>query len=408
MLLTSQFKGAAKRLDDIDIPRIGAQIGVGEDELHAFMDVEAAGSGFDSQGRPKMLFEPHRFYWNLPPSKRPIAEKAGLAYPTWKPGKYPKDSYPRLMKAIEIDYQAALESASWGLTQIMGENHQMVGYPTAEAMVLAFMADEENHLAAAVQFLIASGIDDDLRAHRWDVVARVYNGPKYKVHGYDTRLKAAFQRWQRIADTPYDPEAEPQAVVVVPEKSKYPEVQVGSTGFVVKHLQETLRDLNYPVGAIDGKFGTTTRGVVLMFQSDNGLKADGIVGDRTWTALELGRQRPVAEARAEATVDDLRAKGSRTIAKADAMQVGGAVVGGVGLLDTAAGWVGNLETANGLLGRVGDALEPLQASLVPLTGFLTANWQVLALGLGAFVIYQSGVLKRIRLEDHRTGQNGGR
>lgn len=39
------FKGRAKRLDDVDLPRIGHQIGVGEDEIHAFMDVEAAGSG---------------------------------------------------------------------------------------------------------------------------------------------------------------------------------------------------------------------------------------------------------------------------------------------------------------------------------------------------------------------------
>jgi hypothetical protein len=59
------FKGASTRPSDADLPRIGAKIGVGEDELHAFMDVEAAGSGFESQGRPKILFEPHVFYRNL-------------------------------------------------------------------------------------------------------------------------------------------------------------------------------------------------------------------------------------------------------------------------------------------------------------------------------------------------------
>lgn len=42
------FKGAAKRLDDIDLPRIGNRIGVDEDEIHAVREVEAAGSGFDS------------------------------------------------------------------------------------------------------------------------------------------------------------------------------------------------------------------------------------------------------------------------------------------------------------------------------------------------------------------------
>jgi len=49
-----RFKGAARRLDDIDLPRIGHLIGVGEDELHAVIDVEARGSGFDSLGRIAM------------------------------------------------------------------------------------------------------------------------------------------------------------------------------------------------------------------------------------------------------------------------------------------------------------------------------------------------------------------
>lgn len=31
--MNHSFKGAAKRLDDIDLPKLGAQIGVGEDAL---------------------------------------------------------------------------------------------------------------------------------------------------------------------------------------------------------------------------------------------------------------------------------------------------------------------------------------------------------------------------------------
>ena len=406
MPITMDFKGAAKRIEDIDIPRIGARIGVGEDELHAFMDVEAAGSGFDAKGRPKMLFEPHKFYWNLSGNERVRAVREGLAYPSWKPGNYPKDSYPRLVKAYKINPTAALKSASWGLTQIMGENYEMIGYPTVQAMVLSFMDDEEYHLDGAVSFLVATGIDDDLRAHRWDVVARVYNGPKYKVHGYDKKLAAAFARWQRIPDTPWT--SEDPTVVVVPEKSEYPEIRLGSKGFVVEYLQQKLKDLGYPVGAVDGKFATLTRGVVLMFQSDNGLKTDGIVGDKSWTALELAMPRPIGESRAEASVADLRDKGSRTIAKADALQVGGVVVGGVGLLDTATGYVDQLDTASGLVGRAADALEPLAATLTPLMGFMTAHWPVLALGMGAYVIYAARGLKKIRLLDHRTGKNGGR
>lgn len=198
----NDFKGAAKRLDDIDLPKIGATIGVGEDEIHAFMDVESGGSGFDGEGRPKMLFEPHIFYWNLTGEKRARAVREGLAYPRQGTHPYPHDSYPRLASAMAIDETAALESASWGLGQVMGENYRTLGYENPQAMVMAFMADEEAHLAGMVKFLIANHIDDDLHAHRWAVVARVYNGPGYARNHYDTKLEAAFTKWQRIKDTP--------------------------------------------------------------------------------------------------------------------------------------------------------------------------------------------------------------
>jgi hypothetical protein len=209
------FRGAAKRLDDIDLPRIGATIGVGEDEIHAFMDVEAAGSGFDAAGRPKMLFEPHVFYRNLTGAKRDRAVAAGLAYPKWGTRPYPKDSYPRLLEAIGIDEDAALRSASWGAFQILGENHRAVGYESPQAMVLAFMADEENHLRAMVAFLVTHQIDDDLRAHRWDVVARVYNGPG-QVPAYAAKLAAAYAKWAKIRDTPWSPGTQPAAAPASP------------------------------------------------------------------------------------------------------------------------------------------------------------------------------------------------
>ena len=118
-----QFRREARRLDDIDLPRIGYRIKVGEDEVHAVIDVEAAGGAWDAQGRPKMLFEPHRFFRNLGPgSSRDRAGAAGLVYKSWGEQPYPKDSYPRLVEAIKIDETAALKSASWGLGQILGEN----------------------------------------------------------------------------------------------------------------------------------------------------------------------------------------------------------------------------------------------------------------------------------------------
>jgi N-acetylmuramidase len=196
------FKGKAKRIEDIDLPLIGRLIGVGEDEVHAILDVESAGSGFDRQGRPKMLFEPHIFWRELGPGpKRDEAARQGLAYPKWKRD-YPADSYPRLEKAMAIDRNAALRSASWGLPQIMGFNCKLAGYPTAKAMVEAFLDDEDTHLRAMINFIKATGLDDELRRHDWAGFARGYNGAGFAKNGYDRKLAQAFAKWQRIKDTP--------------------------------------------------------------------------------------------------------------------------------------------------------------------------------------------------------------
>lgn len=207
------FKGAAKRLDDIDLPKLGARLGVGEDEIHAFLDVETRGTGFDSQGRPIILFEPHVFYRNLSGAKRAEAVKAGLAYPKWGQKPYPKDSYPRLKAACAIDETAALKGASWGLGQVLGENHKAAGFKTVQEMVLAMMADEEEQLAASVAFILTNRLDDELRRHDWAGFAKGYNGASYAKNRYDVKLADAFRKWGRIKDTPFTPASAPRPMM---------------------------------------------------------------------------------------------------------------------------------------------------------------------------------------------------
>jgi len=201
-----QFIGTAKRLDDYDLPKIGKLIGVGEDEIHAILDTETRGTGFDSKNRPIILFEPHIFHKQLSAHKPELLKTAitkGLAYKTWGTKKYPKDSYPVLEQAILLDEELALRSASWGLGQVMGFNHSMAGYVSAKEMVEKFREDEENHLLAMVRFIIAAGLDDELRAHNWVGFARGYNGSGFAKNGYHTKLADAYARWLKIKDTQF-------------------------------------------------------------------------------------------------------------------------------------------------------------------------------------------------------------
>ncbi len=61
-------------------------------------------------------------------------------------------------------------------------------------------------------------------------------------------------------------------------------VQYGSKGSSVTTLQEALVNQGYEID-VDGDFGDGTHGAVVDFQSNNGLDADGIVGEATWAAL---------------------------------------------------------------------------------------------------------------------------
>jgi Putative peptidoglycan binding domain/Heterokaryon incompatibility protein Het-C len=73
-----------------------------------------------------------------------------------------------------------------------------------------------------------------------------------------------------------------------------PVLRRGSRGERVRFLQRLLNDwLANPPGraplVLDGIFGPRTQAAVVAFQRRNGLPADGIVGSRTWNALQAPR-----------------------------------------------------------------------------------------------------------------------
>ncbi len=61
-----------------------------------------------------------------------------------------------------------------------------------------------------------------------------------------------------------------------------PVLKRGSTGALVKQMQERLAIGGYYVGAIDGIFGLQTETALRNLQQNTGLLVDGIVSDRTW------------------------------------------------------------------------------------------------------------------------------
>lgn len=64
--------------------------------------------------------------------------------------------------------------------------------------------------------------------------------------------------------------------------------QLGSRGEQVRQIQTKLKELGFYNSSIDGVYGAMTRDAVVAFQKSKGLKADGIAGSQTLSALGIG------------------------------------------------------------------------------------------------------------------------
>lgn len=190
----------ANRLTAQDFRNAGAKYRIEPAALHAFADVESSGGGF-KDGRAVILFEPHIFsretrgQWDglaqIVRTDGDVTIKCEISYPKWIPlkGVQPEktvlhvyqlsqlERWGLLAFAAELDFEAALKACSWGSFQILGQNHAVIGYPSAWHMVVAFHEGEQAHLDAAVAFLAANDVLDAMRKGEWARVITVYNGP---------------------------------------------------------------------------------------------------------------------------------------------------------------------------------------------------------------------------------------
>ena len=176
--------------------------------VKAVAAVESRGSGFLPDGQPVILFERHIFHrltkgrW----TDRRGDLGDGTGYYLYRDisnpvrggyGSEGQHQHDRLAKAAKLDRSAALQSASWGMFQIMGFNYQLAGHETLQSFINAMYRSEGDHLDAFVEFNISEGLDKYLRAHRWSAYARRYNGTAYARNQYHTRLATAWKRFSK-------------------------------------------------------------------------------------------------------------------------------------------------------------------------------------------------------------------
>lgn len=163
--------------------------------IKAVTEVESSGGGFLASGRPKILFEAHIFSRRTQHRYDATHPDISSAKPNRSLYKGGEREYGRLEEAMALNRQAALESASWGLFQVMGFNHQSAGFDSVDAFVEAMFESEGRHLEAFINFLQSHNLDAPLREKRWADFARGYNGENYAANKYDVKLEDAYEKY---------------------------------------------------------------------------------------------------------------------------------------------------------------------------------------------------------------------
>lgn len=207
-LLALQGLTDSRHLTQRDLQRAADRLGVQLAAIMAVNAVESRGYGFLDNGKPVILFERHVMYRRLKdlansgddPSLN-LGLFAALAQTSPsivnpRPGGYAGGTaeHQRLALARQINDTVAIESASWGLFQLMGFHWQLIGYESAQAFAQAMATSEGAQLDAFVRFIEADPVlHKALKARRWADFAKRYNGPEYKKNLYDTKLQRAYE-----------------------------------------------------------------------------------------------------------------------------------------------------------------------------------------------------------------------
>jgi hypothetical protein len=191
-------------ISDAKYAEIARKINCEVAAVRAVAETESSGSGFCDNGLPKIRFERHYFFRaSLPENKRasgvwqkqknPFPKVPDLSWP--KSGGYsvgePSDDgtwthsgrdvmyqYERMIRAANLNSDAALMACSWGAFQVMGYFYKECGYSSPEALANSVMTgiNEQLDLFFAYVSYVSPIALDALKHKNWQSFAQAYNG----------------------------------------------------------------------------------------------------------------------------------------------------------------------------------------------------------------------------------------
>ncbi len=240
------YPGTARALSPDGLAQVSSSLGVFAAEVWTVLGVETSGCGYLSDRRPQILYERHIFH-RLTQGQFDDGDISDSS-----PGGYGPSGahqYDRLELAIAKDQTAALQSASWGIGQIMGLHFQAAGFQSVEDMVAAVSQSEDQQLVAMGNFLTSAKLRAALQAHDWTTFAHGYNGPNFAINRYDIRLNAEYQKYS---------------------SGLLPDLNV-------RAAQLYLTYLGFHPGPVDGIAGQRTLAALAQFQGQAGVRPKDVL-----------------------------------------------------------------------------------------------------------------------------------
>lgn len=180
-----------KKIDNKDIKLLACEFDLKEASIKAVLEVESGGQGFDrTTGKIIIQFEPSWFKRKAPytPSGK------------WSQNGVERQSaeWIAFNDAYKKNATAAMESTSVGLMQVMGFHYKLLGFKSVGDMWDYAKKSEYNQLRLGLLFIKSNPkMFTALKTNNFDVFAYYYNGSAYKKFNYHTRMKEAFNRFNK-------------------------------------------------------------------------------------------------------------------------------------------------------------------------------------------------------------------
>lgn len=319
-----------------EIRVIADMFGWNQSSLLAVAEVESGGVyewTVEGKKLPPIRFEGHYFHARLTGAQLTRAMAEGLAHPRKGHVKNPRSyagRYKLFQRAFAINQEAALESISMGIGQVMGKWWDVLGYKSVRHMFQDAISGVSSQVTIMAQYIsvfkLGKHITGKPTLAKFKKFARAYNGKGYAKNKYHTKMLKAANRWMYntggAAGVAFDGARER-----------------------LKILQKDLNALGYNVGDVDGLMGKLTKRAVTKFQKDHGLVADGIPGTMTRAALD------------EAAREEASKEASKAIGRGTAMAAPAVAMNTIGqtILDK----VTDIQA----MGLVSDIIDPLVTGL---------------------------------------------